>query len=110
MTKKTPKEVSKAVPKPKKVKEKNTATLLIGRKPTMSYVLYTINQLTNVDEITVKARGKSINKAVDTVEILRRRFLPNLKIKNIEIGTVEVEDKERNLMRRISTMEISFKK
>jgi len=84
--------------------------LLIGRKPTMNYVLYTMNQLKGSKQIVIKARGKSIHKAVDVAEILRRRFITTLKVKKIELGTVEVEDKEKNTKRRISTIEITVEK
>lgn len=97
----------------KKAEKKVASTpsvLLVGNKAVMNYVLYTINQMKEAKEIVVKARGNSISKAVDVVEILRRRFISTLKVKNIELGTVEVEDKERNRKRNISTLEITFSK
>ena len=54
----------------------------------MNYVLAVMTQFNkNVPDVTLKARGRSISRAVDTTEIARNRFMPNLKIKNISIGT-----------------------
>lgn len=86
------------------------SVLLVGQKPVMNYCLFVINQMKDTKEITIKARGKSIHKAVDIAEILRRRFLPNLTVKNIATGTEEVEDKQTQKLRRISTIEITVVK
>ena len=37
--------------------------------------------------IRIRARGQHINKAVDTIGLLRRVFLPNLKVVEAETGT-----------------------
>lgn len=41
-------------------------------------------------EVVVKARGRTISSAVDTVELLKRAFVKDLEIKSIEIGTEEM--------------------
>jgi len=51
----------------------------------------------NINEIKLKARGKSITNAVDVAEIARNRFLKNWTIKNIAIGTTELPAKEEGL-------------
>ncbi|MFH8080803.1 MAG: DNA-binding protein Alba [Candidatus Aenigmatarchaeota archaeon] len=62
----------------------------IGKKPAMSYVLAVMTQFTaGAKEVQIKARGKSISRAVDVAEIVRNKFLPDVKVKNIEIGTEE---------------------
>lgn len=64
----------------------------------MAYVLAVITQFSdNRSEVHIKARGKAISRAVDVAEIVRRRFIEGLKIKNIEIGTEEreLEDKTK---------------
>jgi len=75
----------------------------------MNYALATIiqfNQGTN--DVTVKARGMAISKAVDVVEIVRRRFMQNAKVKEIRIGT-EVLGEGADV-RNVSTMEIVITK
>jgi archaea-specific DNA-binding protein len=65
--------------------------IFVGGKPVMNYVLAVMTQFNkNVPDVTLKARGRSISRAVDTAEIARNRFMPNLKIKNISIGTESI--------------------
>ncbi len=85
---------------------------MIGRKPVMNYVLACITLFHNgVPEISVKARGRAISRAVDVVEIVRRRFLPDVKIKNVGIGTEQVTPSgEDSLPINVSTIEIVLSK
>ena len=54
----------------------------------MNYVLACITLFHGgAEEVNVKARGRAISRAVDVVEVVRRRFLPDVKVKNINIGT-----------------------
>ena len=85
--------------------------VFIGNKPPMSYVLAIITDLSasNVKEVTLKARGRAITTAVDAAEITRRRFLKDLKITKIAIGTEELPPREgENRARNVSTMEITL--
>ncbi|MFN3910042.1 MAG: DNA-binding protein Alba [Candidatus Anstonellaceae archaeon] len=85
-------------------------TIFIGRKSTMGYVLAVVTQFNNgANNVKVKARGKLISKAVDVVEISKGRFLPNAKIKNIEIMTEEVQN-EDGTKSKVSSMEITLEK
>ncbi|OYT42727.1 MAG: DNA-binding protein Alba [Candidatus Aenigmarchaeota archaeon ex4484_224] len=64
----------------------------VGKKPSMSYVLAVITQFTNGQkEVIVKARGRAISKAVDVAEVVRRKFMKDVKIKKIETDTEERE-------------------
>jgi archaea-specific DNA-binding protein len=64
----------------------------IGKKPTMNYVVACMTLLNSGQpEVMVRARGQSITKAVETVEMLRRAFLKNIKIHSVDIGTEEVK-------------------
>jgi DNA-binding protein len=59
----------------------------------------------------MKARGRAITTAVDVAEIVRSRFLKDLKISKIAIGTEEMPPKEgQNRARMVSTMEITLAK
>jgi len=91
----------------------NQGIVFIGRKPAMSYVLAIITSLSssNAKEITLKARGQAITTAVDAAEITRSRFLKNLKISKIAIGTEEIPPREgEDRSRMVSTMEITMTK
>ncbi len=53
----------------------------------------------------IRARGRNVCKAVDTVETLRNMFLKDLKVKSINIYSEEVVD-EQGKKRRVSSIEI----
>jgi len=87
--------------------------VFIGRKPAMNYVLAIITSLSAGDakEITLKARGRAITTAVDVAEIARNRFLKDLKVSKITIGTEEIPPREgENRSRMVSTMELTLTK
>ena len=78
----------------------------IGKKPTMNYVVACMTLLnTGQAEVMVRARGQSITKAVETVEMLRRAFLKNIKIHSVDIGTEEVK-REDGSIASLSMIEI----
>jgi DNA-binding protein len=89
-----------------------TKIVYIGRKPAMSYVLAVITSFSsNAKEIVLKARGQAITTAVDVAEIARNRFLKDLKVDKIAIGTEEMPPREgENTSRMVSTMEITLTK
>jgi DNA-binding protein len=81
--------------------------VLVGKKPVMNYVLATLTLLNQgVDEVVIKARGRAISKAVDTVEIVRSRFLPDrILVKDIKVGS-QVVTAQNGRQTRVSTIEI----
>jgi DNA-binding protein len=67
----------------------------IGRKPTMNYVLAVVTQFNNgMREVTIKARGNSISRAVDVKEIVVNRFLPDLKERSIKTSSEELTNED----------------
>jgi len=105
-----PKEAEKEKPKeiPKETRAENA--VFIGRKPVMNYVIACITFFNSGEnEVTVKARGRAISRAVDTIELLRRAFVKDLEVKNIDIGTEEVT-REEGRKSNVSTMEITVAK
>lgn len=87
-------------------------SVLIGKKPVMNYVLACITLFHGgAKEVSVKARGKAISRAIDVVEVVRRKFLPDVKIKKVGIGTDQVtpQDEGENLT-NVSTIEIILAK
>jgi DNA-binding protein len=87
--------------------------VFVGSKTPMDYVLAVITRLSADDakEVTLKARGRAIATAVDVAEIIRRRFLKDLKISKIAIGTEEMPAREgENRSRMVSTLEITLAK
>jgi len=85
-------------------------TVLIGKKPLMAYATAIVMQAnTGNGDISVKARGRAISRAVDVVEVVRRRFFDGkLDITDVQIGTetLGTEGQTRN----VSTIEIKLRK
>ncbi len=85
-------------------KERNV--ILVGKKDTMAYVLAVVTQFNQgLPEIHIRARGKSITKAVDISQIVKHRFVSSLQIKHVELGTEELTSEEgRNT--KVSSIDI----
>jgi len=81
--------------------------IFIGRKAAMNYVMacFTVIQ-SGAKELVIKARGKSISKAVDVLEILKNRFMKDqIEVVSITTGTEQIESPDRGTF-SISTIEI----
>lgn len=85
--------------------------IFVGNKDTMNYVVATVFQFNkSPGDISIKARGRAISKAVDVVEIARTRFLQGkCKVKAIEIGTEAIKE-EDGRTRNVSTISITVQK
>jgi DNA-binding protein len=98
----------KTTKKTKAVEENADENIIyVGQKPPMSYVLAVITHYNGngSNEVILKARGRAISTAVDTAEIVRNRFVTNVKLKDIKIGTESVTNEEgRNS--NVSSIEI----
>jgi DNA-binding protein len=82
-------------------------TVFIGRKPVLNYVLACMTLFkSGQEQVLVKARGQSISRAVDAVEVLRNRFMPNVNVTEISIGTEVLQSEERDQPSNVSTIEI----
>ncbi len=55
----------------------------------------------------MKARGRAISTAVDVAEVLRNRFMTDLTVKSVDIGTESVTSQDGN-MRNVSTVCINL--
>jgi archaea-specific DNA-binding protein len=86
--------------------------VLVGNKPVMNYVLACITLFhSGAKEINVKARGRSISRAIDVAEVVRRRFLPDVKVKKVGIGTDLLQAREADgTTTNVSTIEITLQR
>lgn len=76
-------------------KEAADNIVFVGRKPAMSYVLACVTQFNDgKPDVILKARGRAISHAVDVAEIVKNKFVTNTEIKNVTIGTEEVETEQ----------------
>ena len=91
-------------------KKSDDSTIFIGDKPFMNYVTAAMLQFNSGNkELCMKARGKHISRAVDVTEVLRNRFMNDVKIDGIEIGSEDVKSREGKEM-KVSTIKINLKK
>lgn len=75
----------------------------------MNYVLAVVTQFNQgAEEVSVKARGKAISRAVDTAEIALNRFLENVQKSDILTST-EIVDTESGKT-NVSSIEITLKR
>ncbi len=81
----------------------------VGKKPAINYVMATTLQINRgVKKIVLKARGRSISRAVDVAEITRLKYFPGkIKITDLRTGTEEIID-EHGSRRDISVIEIEL--
>jgi DNA-binding protein len=112
--KSTPKTVAEEPKKTtKEPVEKKPEVIFIGNKPPMSYVMAVITALSSgaTTEITLKARGRAITTAVDVAEITINRFIKDLRVTAIGIGTEEMPAREgESRSRNVSIIEIKLAK
>lgn len=84
--------------------------IFVGQKVPMAYVLGVVTQFSNGQkQVFLKARGRSISKAVDVAEIVRRKFVQDIKVSSIDIGTEE-RQLETGQKINVSTINISISK
>jgi DNA-binding protein len=81
----------------------------IGNKPPMTYVMALISafKFSGGENVVIKARGRAISTAVDVAEIVKNRFLKDLKAERIEIGSEDLPI-EGGGTRGVSTIAITM--
>lgn len=87
-----------------------TNSVFIGPKPLMNYVTSVVMQFSQgVGEVTVKARGKFITKAVDVTEVVRNRFVTDLHEPVVQLSSEQFSNKENKDV-RVSAIDITLRK
>ena len=80
--------------------------VIMGNKPIMNYVVACLTLFNEgAETVKLRARGKHINKAADTVGLLRRVFLPGLRVVHANTGTDILTRTDGN-QAHVSTIEI----
>jgi len=80
--------------------------VIMGIKPVMNYVVACLTLFNDGnDTVRIRARGKHINKAVDTVQLLKRVFLRDLNVVKTMIGT-DLLIRDDGNEAKVSTIEI----
>ncbi len=89
--------------------DKKKNAVYIGKKGTMNYCLVVVTIFNKgEEECTIRARGRSISKAVDVAEITVRKFLPEMiEIADVNIGSEDLESEGQ--IKTVSTIDITLK-
>ncbi|HEX5185647.1 MAG TPA: DNA-binding protein [Nitrososphaeraceae archaeon] len=88
-------------------RHKASNEIFIGKKPLMTYVTATLVQLANEPSVVIKARGKSIPRAVDVAQIIVKRMETlGYKVANVKLGSEAVQSQDGNT-RNVSTIEVA---
>ena len=78
----------------------------VSKKGVMAYVLAVVTQFNaGANDVTIKARGKVISRAVDTAEIVVNKFLHDVTIKSIKTSTEDMVSASGSPT-KVSTIEI----
>jgi len=104
------KQVEESKDIPNQIGDGSENVVYIGRKPLMTYVMAVVTQFSNgMLEVTIKARGNEISRAVDVKEIVVRKFLPALKVRGTTTSSEEMTnaDGSRSM---VSSIQITLAK
>lgn len=90
-------------------KMSNSNTIYIGNKPPMTYVMVIMTVLNESgnNNVVLKARGRAISRAVDVAEILRNRYMSDVKATKIVSGTEQLPSHNGGT-RGVSTLSITI--
>ncbi len=87
---------------------RKTNEIFIGKKPLMTYVTATLVQLANEPTVVIKARGKSITRAVDVAQIIVKRMNTlGYRVEKVKLGSDVLTGTDDDKPRNVSTIEVS---
>jgi DNA-binding protein len=90
--------------------ESNDNVIFVGNKPPMSYVVAVLTEFERSSNVVIKARGKAISKAVETAEIVRKKYNQAVEVIEISIDTEHITDKDTNKPMDIPSIVINLAK
>ena len=80
--------------------------IFIGAKAPMNYVIAVLTEFKKNHQVILKARGRTIGKAVETAEIVRKKFLTDVEVTVIKIDTEHIIDNKTQRPMDIPSIEI----
>src|SRR2546427_9178476 len=88
------------------IEHKASNEIFVGKKPIMTYVTATLVQLANEPIVIIKARGKSITRAVDVAQIIVKRMETlGYKVGPVKLGSEAIQSQDGKT-RNVSTIEV----
>jgi len=80
--------------------------IFVGNKAPMNYVVAVLTEFKKSDEVVIKARGRSISKAVETALLVRKKFLNDAEIIEIKVDLESIIDDKTQKPMDIPAIEI----
>lgn len=90
-----------------------TKTVIVGQsKPLLNYVTACITMFNSgAEHVVLRSRGEAINTAVDVAQLLKKRFVSQVQISNIQIDGEKVVSRDgRQLSLPVLEIELSIPK
>ncbi len=90
-----------------------TKTVIVGQsKPCLNYVTACLTMFNSgAEHVILRSRGEAINMAVDVVQLLKKRFVSEVQISNIQIDGENVVSRDgRQLSLPVLEIELSMPK
>lgn len=84
--------------------------IFIGSKPPMNYVIAILTEFKKSSVVIVKARGRTIGKAVEAAELVHRKFLETAVVYDVKLGLENIIDNKTNKPMDIPSIEIFLRK
>ena len=89
---------------------KDDNVVYVGKKGVMGYVLAVVTNFNKgSSEVIIKARGNLISRAVDVEEIVKHRFMPGMKVREIRLMTEDLQSRDGHPS-KVSAIEIVLSK
>jgi DNA-binding protein len=80
--------------------------IFVGNKAPMNYVIAVLTEFKKNSEVIIKARGRSISKAVETALLVKKKFLTNAEIIEIKVDLENIIDDKTQKPMDIPAIEI----
>lgn len=80
--------------------------IFVGTKAPMNYVVAVLTEFKKNNEVIIKARGRSIGKAVEAALLVKKKFLQKAEIIEIKVDLENIIDDKTNKPMDIPAIEI----
>ena len=80
--------------------------IFVGNKAPMNYVIAVLTEFKKNSEVIIKARGRSISKAVETALLVKKKFLNDAEIIEIKVDLENIIDDKTQKPMDIPAIEI----
>jgi len=80
--------------------------IFVGTKAPMSYVVAVLTEFKKNNEVIIKARGRSISKAVETGLLVKKKFMKEAEIVEIKVDLENIIDDKTQKPMDIPAIEI----